>query len=143
MVTPEDPELELEFPQKPEFVRTARHAAAALARLHDLPEDVVDDVRLAVSEACTNALAGDQTDDPVRLLAWGLPAGMVIEVQDRSTGSAAVAGAPSDIDTGEMPFERALSLPIIRGLVDELEILPRDGGGAIVRIHVPATPNPE
>src|SRR5947199_10707210 len=99
MVTPEEPELELEFPQKPEFVRTGRHAAAALARLHDLPEDVVDDVRLAVSEACTNALAGDQTDEPVRLLAWGQPAGMVVEVQDRSTGLAAVAGVPSDIDT--------------------------------------------
>jgi serine/threonine-protein kinase RsbW len=144
VATSREPELELEFPPKPEYVRIARHATAALALLHDLPNDVVDDVRLAVSEACTNALAGAQADDPIRLLAWGQSDGMLIEVQDRGTGlGVAVAGAPTDLDTEEMPFERALSLPIIRGLVDKLEVLPRDGGGAIVRMHVPAAPKPE
>ena len=56
------PELDLELPAKPAFVRTARHAVAALARMHDLPDDVIEDVRIAVSEGCTAVLRAAYTD---------------------------------------------------------------------------------
>lgn len=137
MIAGDDAELELAFPPKPEFVRAARHAIAALARLHGADEDVVEDIKLAVSEACTVAVAersgGDE--DAVEVAARGGPEGLVVEVVDRGfTAAAAVSGSPQELDTGEMPFERALSLPIIRGLVDDVAITPRDGGGATVRM---------
>jgi serine/threonine-protein kinase RsbW len=130
------PELELEFPAKPEFVGTARHAVSALMRLRDFPDDLVQDVKLAVSEACTTALAGGSGDGPpIRLLVGAEPDRVVIEVIDPGTGvERAVAGSPAEIDTDELPFERVLSLPIIRGLVDEVAISPLEGQGTSLRM---------
>lgn len=130
------PELELEFPPKPEFVGTARHAVSALIRLRDLPEDLVQDVKLAVSEACTTAIADAPGDgQPVRLLASADVDRVIVEVIDPGTGvERAVEGRPKDIDTDELPFDRVLSLPIIRGLVDEVAITPLEGGGMSLRM---------
>jgi serine/threonine-protein kinase RsbW len=130
------PELELEFPPKPEFVGTARHAVSALVRLRDFPDDLVEDVKLAVSEACTAAIADGPGDGlPLRVLVDAEPDRVVIEMIDPGTGvERAVAGSPSEIDTDELPFDRVLSLPIIRGLVDEVAITPLEGQGMSLRM---------
>jgi serine/threonine-protein kinase RsbW len=130
------PELELEFPPKPEFVGTARHAVSALVRLRDFPDDLVQDVKLAVSEACTTAIADGPGDGlPIRILVATEPDRVVIEMIDPGTGvERAVAGSPSEIDTDELPFDRVLSLPIIRGLVDEVAITPLEGQGMSLRM---------
>jgi serine/threonine-protein kinase RsbW len=130
------PELELEFPPKPEFVGTARHAVSALVRLRDFPDDLVEDVKLAVSEACTAAIADGPGDGhPVRVLVAAEPDRVIIEMIDPGTGvERAVAGSPSEIDTEELPFDRVLSLPIIRGLVDEVAITPLEGQGMSLRM---------
>jgi serine/threonine-protein kinase RsbW len=138
--SPELPELELEFPPKPEFVGTARHAVTALVRLRDLPNELVQDVKLAVSEACTTAIADAPGDGlPVKVLASADRDRVVVEVLDPGTGvERAVAGSPTEIDTDELPFDRALSLPIIRGLVDEVAVTPVDGKGMRLRMVLSA-----
>ena len=141
-------ELEVEFPAKPEYVRTVRHAVGALAHLHGMPEDVVEDAKLAVSEAVTHALGSGVRDPgevgPLLLAASGGPAYLEISILDRGPGpEREVAGAPSDISTGELPFERAVSLPLIRGLVDELEIAAREGGGSAIRMRIGAEGRPD
>jgi serine/threonine-protein kinase RsbW len=139
--SPDVPELELEFPPKPEFVGTARHAVAALVRLHDFPDDLVQDVKLAVSEACTTAIS-DQPggDQPIRVRASAEPDRFVIEVIDPGSGvERAVSGPPSEIDTEELPFDRVLSLPIIRGLVDEVAIAPAEGQGVSLKMVLSLT----
>lgn len=130
------PELELEFPPKPEFVGAARHAVSALVRLHEFPDDQVQDVKLAVSEACTTAIADEPGGgQPIRLLAAAEPDRLVLEVIDPGTGvERAVAGRPSEIDTEELPFDRVLALPIIRGLVDEVAITPVEGQGMSLKM---------
>ena len=130
------PELELELPAKPEFVGTARHAVTALVRLREFPNELVQDVKLAVSEACTTAIADAPGDGaPLRVLASTDRDRVVLEVIDPGTGvERAVSGAPTEIDTEELPFDRALSLPIIRGLVDEVAITPVDGKGMSLRM---------
>jgi len=136
------PELELEFPPKPEFVGTARHAVSALIRLRDLPDDLVQDVKLAVSEACTTAIAdGPGEGPPIQLFASADADRVVLEVIDPGAGvERAVEGRPTDIDTDELPFDRVLSLPIIRGLVDEVAITPLEGQGMSVRMVLSVTP---
>ena len=131
------PELAIEFPRKPEYVRTVRQAIAALARLHGADEDVVEDIKLAVSEACNTALAPGEgpAGSPVELMAWGGAEGLVVDVLDAdATFDHAVAGPPGEISTDELPFERALALPIIRGLASRVAIEPRPGGGAVTRM---------
>jgi serine/threonine-protein kinase RsbW len=135
-----DPELDIQFPPKPEYVRTVRHAVAALARLHGVSEDVVEEIKLAVSEACTNAVianAESPEQQPVQVLAATDDSSIVIEVLDRGPDPQRdVLGPPVDLDTEDLPFDKGLSLPLIRGLVDEVAVGPRDDGGARVRMLV-------
>lgn len=48
--------VELRFSALPEHVRTARLVAAAVARRSGVDEAVLDEVRLAVGEACSRAV---------------------------------------------------------------------------------------
>lgn len=136
------PGLELVLPPQPAFVRTARHAVGALARLHDVPEDLIEDIKLAVSEACNTAVAAaavpdSSVDGPIRISVSADADRVVIEVIDpRGKVEREVSGAPADIDTEDLPFDRLLALPLIRGLVDELAITPADDGGVRMRMDV-------
>jgi serine/threonine-protein kinase RsbW len=136
--------LELSLPPKPEYVRTVRHTVGALARLHGVSEDLIEDIKLAVSEASTTALmvnAGLSVPEPITVRAWGEPEAMVLEVLDRGPGPAKeILGDPEEIDTGDLPFEKALSMPLIRGLVDEVALSPREGGGSRLRMTVALQP---
>jgi serine/threonine-protein kinase RsbW len=134
-----DLELELTFPPKPEYVSTARHTVAALARLHEVPDEVVEDIKLAVSEACTNAVAMNAKvgeGDPVRVVASVDDDAIVIEVFDVAGIDPGVLKQDPEFDSEEFSFERGLSLPLLRGLVDSLEVRPREGRGAILRMRL-------
>jgi serine/threonine-protein kinase RsbW len=135
----EDPEIELAFPPRPEHVRMARHTLAALARLHDLDDDAVEDLKLAVSEACTHAVSVNAKNggEPVRVLASVTGAVLTVEVHDAGPGidPGLVERAP-EFDSNEFTFEKGLSLPLIDGLVDELEVLPGQPRGAVVRMRL-------
>jgi serine/threonine-protein kinase RsbW len=128
------PGLELQIPPKPAFVRTARHAVAALARLHEAPEDLIEDIKLAVSEACTTAVARAESSEGALTESLTVSAAVndgriQIDVFDpNGTVAREVTGSPSDIDTEDLPFDRVLSLPIVRGLVDEVSISQEDRG---------------
>jgi anti-sigma regulatory factor (Ser/Thr protein kinase) len=139
------PELEIEVPAKPIFARTARHAVGALARLHDAPEDLFEDIKLAVSEACNTALTSTDGDDPgegsIRVSVWADGDRVLIDVVDpRGKAGREVSGAPADIDTEDLPFDRLLALPIIRGLVDEVSIAAEESGGIRIRMSVSFPP---
>jgi anti-sigma regulatory factor (Ser/Thr protein kinase) len=140
------PGLELELPPKPAFVRTARHAVGALARLHEVPEDLIEDIKLAVSEACTTAVAaatgsGATQDVAITVTVWVEGGRFLIEVVDpRGKVEREVSGSPAEIDTEDLPFERLLSLPLIRGLVDDLTITAAESGGVLTRMVVSIPP---
>lgn len=135
---PPSPELELEFPPRPEFVRLARHTVAALARLHDVMDDVVDDIKLAVSEACTTAMSSlAEGREALVIRASAIDESLTIDVVDPASAVLReVAGDPTDLDTEDLPFERSLALPVIRGLVDHVIVTARDGGGATLRMVI-------
>jgi serine/threonine-protein kinase RsbW len=131
-------ELYLAFPPRPEFVRMARHTVAALARLHNVGDDVLDDLKLAVSEACTHAVTVNApAGEPVRVLALVTDGSLVVEVLDAGPeiDPSLVVGEP-ELDSEEFTFERGLSLPLIRGLVDHLEIVARKPRGSVVRMRL-------
>ncbi len=136
-------DLELEFPPKPEYVRAVRHTAAALARLHEVSDELVEDVKIAVSEACTKAVTANAEmapEEPIGVLASVDAGQLIIQVVDRGPRPEhAVAGPPVELPTEEVPFDRALSVPLIRGLVDELAVTPREDGGARVRMVLSLT----
>ena len=49
--------VQLSFSPDPAYVRTVRLVAAAVARRAGVSDEVLDEVRLAIGEACTRAVA--------------------------------------------------------------------------------------
>jgi anti-sigma regulatory factor (Ser/Thr protein kinase) len=140
---PELPELQLDLPARPEYVRTARHTIVALARLHEVEDDVLEDIRLAVSEAVTTAIRGEEVEGRrLSVSARVEDEHMAVDVDAPGAALArAIEGDPEDIDTADLPFESALAVPIIRGLADEVSVTPT-ADGTRIGITVSLTPSP-
>src|SRR5918998_4181921 len=51
-----DSDIRLTLPARPENVAVVRHVLGEFSEALDLPEAVTDDMRLAVTEACTNVV---------------------------------------------------------------------------------------
>ncbi|WP_415948290.1 ATP-binding protein [Streptomyces sp. KLOTTS4A1] len=127
--------VELRFSALPEHVRTARLVAAAVARRAGVDEAVLDEVRLAVGEACTRAVGLHQSHEivaPVRVALIEEEKKFSIEVGDEAPHAS--AGTPESGAPGSDPDpegEDEMGLAVISGLVDEVEVTTGDLGGRI------------
>ncbi|QCX78213.1 serine-protein kinase RsbW [Streptomyces sp. YIM 121038] len=136
--------VELRFSALPEHVRTARLVAAAVARRSGVDEAVLDEVRLAVGEACTRAVGLHQAAGitaPVRVALVEEEKQFSIEVGDeapRVVPAAASGGRPGAEDP-EAEGEDEMGLAVISGLVDDVEVTADESGGSI-RMSWPTTP---
>ncbi|MET9576576.1 ATP-binding protein [Streptomyces sp. DT199] len=138
--------VELRFSALPEHVRTARLVAAAVARRSGVDEAVLDEVRLAVGEACTRAVGLHQMGGisaPVKVLLIEEEKQFSIEVGDEAphavSGERAPGAGPGDAD-GEAD-EDEMGLAVISGLVDDVEVSAGEHGG-LIKMTWPTTPPP-
>jgi serine/threonine-protein kinase RsbW len=119
--------IELEIPARAEFVALARLVVSALAASDSsLADERIDDLKLAVSEACTNAIeAHDAAGSEERVLVrcWAAVDALEVSVEDRGEGfdPAQLPDHPPVTDPDRLKFERGLGIPLIRALVDEVE----------------------
>ena len=120
------------IPAKPEYIALGRLALTGLSRVQDLPEDVLADLKLALTEACTNSVrhAYDGGEGIVEILYELHEDRLVIEVSDTGEG---FSHEPVEPGEGDEPAEGGLGIAIIRALADELEISDRNGGGSRLR----------
>jgi anti-sigma regulatory factor (Ser/Thr protein kinase) len=111
-----DSDVRLTLPARPENVSVIRHVLGAFAEALHLSETVIEDIRLAVTEACTNVVrhAYDGGADPGPLEIVIRPEGELLDVivTDRGRGI-----GPSPDTTGP-----GLGLPLIAAIVHSLEI---------------------
>jgi anti-sigma regulatory factor (Ser/Thr protein kinase) len=137
--------VELRFSALPEHVRTARLVAAAVARRSGVDEAVLDEVRLAVGEACTRAVGLHQSNGvtaPVRVLLIEEEKQFSIEVGDEAPRPPQGAGAPGAGGVGDDPdgeSEDEMGLAVISGLVDDVQVTADETGGHI-RMSWPTPP---
>ncbi|MFJ9637320.1 ATP-binding protein [Streptomyces sp. NPDC101178] len=143
--------VELRFSAQPEHVRTARLVAAAVARRAGVDEAVLDEVRLAVGEACSRAVGLHRSHgitEPVSVVLTEEEKAFSIEVGDSvpdpGNGSAATgarggsSGGPDEPESdGSDGGEDEMGLAVISGLVDEVEVRSGANGGTI-RMSWPA-----
>ncbi|WP_236243173.1 ATP-binding protein [Streptomyces sp. CC228A] len=136
--------VELRISAQPEHVRTARLVAAAVARMAGVDEAVLDEVRLAVGEACSRAVGLHRSNNvlaPVRVLLTEEEKAFSIEVGDEVPGAgvaaADAAGVPGERGRASQPdFDDAegedeMGLAVISGLVDDVEVSAGERGGVI------------
>jgi serine/threonine-protein kinase RsbW len=125
-------EVTLTIPPKAEFLTLCRLALAGMARIHAIDEESLADLKLAVTEACSNSIRHAYRDglDGAVSIRFELAADrFTVEVEDDGSGfDPALVGAHS----GELD-EEGMGIAIIRELVDEFELGSKDSGGSRLR----------
>jgi anti-sigma regulatory factor (Ser/Thr protein kinase) len=136
--------VELRFSALPEHVRTARLVAAAVARRAGVDEAVLDEVRLAVGEACSRAVGLHQVNDitaPVKVALIEEEKQFSIEVGDEAPHAVpaerVAGGAAADADVEAEEDE--MGLAVISGLVDDVKVTTGQNGG-LIRMSWPTVP---
>jgi serine/threonine-protein kinase RsbW len=124
--------VRLSIPAKPEYISLGRLALTGLSRLRSFPEDVLADLKLALTEACTNSVrhAYDGGEGMVEILYELHADRLVVEVTDTGEGFEHEEAEHEDSD--ELS-EGGLGIAIIQALADELEIGRPNGGGSRLR----------
>lgn len=121
--------VELSFTPLPAHVRTARLVATAVARRSGVDESLLDEVRLAVGEACSRAVEEHQLHcpaEPVRLALSDMADRFEVEVTDNcAPDSARLAGVGLESKVGVTAaagMQAGLGFAVIAGLADDVEI---------------------
>lgn len=148
--------VEVSFTAVPAHVRTARLVALAVARRAGVADELIDEVRLAVGEACSRAVGinqGKAPDSSVLMRLVDEQDRFTVEVVDVGPLEASVTG-PDDLDldpealaepatdAGRDPLPDLLppgfGLAVISGLVENVSVT-SEADGTHVRMTWPAT----
>jgi len=120
--------VRLTIPARAEYITLCRLALTGIARVRDFSDEVLADLKLALTEAASNsvrhAYASDDHAGVVEISYELLPDRLVIEVTDEGGGFDPVAaeGLPDELSEG------GLGIAIIRAIADDMQIGPQPGG---------------
>jgi anti-sigma regulatory factor (Ser/Thr protein kinase) len=150
--------VELLLSPLPSHVRTARLVVVAAARRAGLDDELVDELRLALGEACSRAVglhARHAPGTPVQVTVADDRGGLTVRVTDQGP---AAGPAPGDLSEGLFedsatepatgPVDDALldtlvdpdvALAVVTGLVDDVEV-EHGPGGTTVSMRWPLPP---
>ena len=122
------PTIRLIIPARPEYITLCRLALTGIARVRSFSDELLADLKLALTEAASNsvrhAYAGDDHAGVVEICYELRPDRLVIEVTDEGEGfdPAEAEGPPEELSEG------GLGNAIIRAIADEVEIGTQPGG---------------
>ena len=115
---PPVPDLELTLPARPENVAVVRHAIGGLADALEIDEQLSADIKLAITEACTNVVVHAYPDGEGDILLRAVITAdrLCVAVCDRGHGMLPRADSPG----------LGLGLPLIATLTESLELTSSD-----------------
>jgi serine/threonine-protein kinase RsbW len=140
-------EIRLEIPPRLDYLAVVRLVVASAATLDPpLPESRLDDLRLAVTEACSNAIKAhrpDAADEPVVISCHLEEDRFRVDIRDRGPGfdPDALARLPDPTDPTRLQHESGLGIPLIKVLTDDVTFEPA-GDGTIVSMTLKRPPAP-
>ena len=128
--------IRLTIPAKPEYITLGRLALTGIARLRAEPlsAEVLGDLKLALTEACTNSVrhAYAESEGLVEIVYELHPDRLVVQVSDHGEGFEPPPPSAEPADEPELA-EGGLGIAIIEALADELEIGEGERGGSRLR----------
>jgi serine/threonine-protein kinase RsbW len=119
-------QVRLTIPARPEYITLCRLALTGLSALRQFSDELLADLKLALTEACSNSVRHAYSDSGgvVEIVYDLRPDRLVIEVTDEGEGfDPTVAGV-----AGEELTEGGLGIAIIRAIADDVEIGTRANG---------------
>jgi serine/threonine-protein kinase RsbW len=108
-------DMELTLPARAENIAIVRHAFGALGEAFDVDPQTLSDIRLAVTEACTNVVVHaypDGREGPLEVVASLLDEELTVLVRDEGHG---VTPRPDSPGLG-------LGLPLIASLAESVQL---------------------
>ncbi|HWG26495.1 ATP-binding protein [Actinospica sp.] len=135
--------VEVTFTPLPAHVRTARLVATAVARRSGVDESLLDEVRLAVGEACSRAVEAHRRHcpaEPVRIEMTDQDQRFVVTVSDHAPTAPAPATAPATDGgigyeaighDGGSAFPAGFGLAVISGLAEDVRVLSTSSGVSV------------
>lgn len=123
------PDLEMTLPARAENVGVVRHVLGAFADTRHIGEDTLDDLRLAVTEACANVVVHAYQGGAglMDVIVHAREAELEIGIRDHGRGMAPRTDSPG----------LGVGLPLMATLAESMELLTPDGGGTEVRMRFP------
>ncbi len=135
--------VEVTFTPLPAHVRTARLVATAVARRSGVDEELLDEVRLAVGEACSRAVEAHRRHcpaEPVRIEMTDQGERFVVVVSDHApttpasaSGSRAGQGSAPELAHEEYGgvIPAGFGLAVISGLADDVRVSSTSSGVSV------------
>jgi serine/threonine-protein kinase RsbW len=131
-------EVTLTLPMLPDMEIAASKTATALAEFMEMSSDKIDEVRMAVVEACINSFEHSKADDrkvEIRFAVLGNddPERLQITIRDSGVGFAPdTLERPKIEEKLKAASKRGWGLTIIKGLMDEVDIHSGPNGTTVV-----------
>ncbi|MBW3588539.1 MAG: ATP-binding protein [Actinobacteria bacterium] len=130
--------LELIIPVVPEQVATARIFIAAAGRQLGVDEDSIEDLKIAISEACTGAIQAHQAaenSDPIKVTLTPSTDHLEIRVVSTLTDESPVPDW--DPKTPTYMFQKVLAEGLVKALFPDAEWVSNQREGTFVKFSLP------
>ncbi|MCD5413891.1 MAG: ATP-binding protein [Clostridiales bacterium] len=128
----ESHQIKLSIPNKPEYLSVVRLTASGIANRMDFNIEEIEDIKLAVAEACTNAMThGEKENSNYNVEFTVEEKRLIIEVNDKGKGCRVEnikKPQPRELEEG------GLGIFIIKSLMDKVEISSKLGKGTTIKM---------
>ena len=124
--------VELIIPNKPEFLRVVRLVVSGYLSRLPIPIDAVENIKVAVSEACNNAIQyayGENEEGKLHIRCLNDADRLVFEVEDTGKGLDAQG---ADADSLDMDDDKGFGFLLINTLMDQVQVRSAPERGTIV-----------
>jgi len=126
-------EVTLTLPMLPDMEIAASKTATALAEFMEMSSDKIDEVRMAVVEACINSFEHSKVEIRFEVLGNDDPEKLQITIRDSGVGFAPDTLVRPNIEEKlKAASKRGWGLTIIKGLMDEVDIHSGPNGTTVV-----------
>lgn len=140
-------EIVLEIPPRLDYLAVVRLVVATAAAIDPpLADSRLDDLRLAVTEACSNAIKAhrpEAAEEPVVITCHLDDDRFRVDIRDRGPGfdPDALAALPDPTDPSRLHHESGLGIPLIRVLTDDVSFA-AEADGTVVSMTLKRPPAP-
>lgn len=114
------------LPSKAEFVSVARLTASVIANTMGFDFEDIEDIKVAVGEACNNAVLHSQSDEYFGINFSVSKGTFVAEIEDKGYGFSLDNYETPDLSNHK---ENGLGLFIMKSLMDDVQVFTEIGNG--------------
>ena len=122
--------IKMEISANPEYVSIIRLTTSGIANKVGFCIDDIEDLKVAISEACTNAIK-HSLEERFTIIYTMIENGLTIEIIDNGKGYDIKEVSEPDLDNLK---ESGMGLFIIQSLMDEVKVESKEGIGTSIKM---------